>query len=149
MSQHEHDLTQAEQHCKDTGKRLTQKRKQVLSVLLQLNKAASAYDIQDSYKAEFGEVLPPMSIYRILEFLEQEHFVHKLRVANKYVACAHIHCDKEHHAAQFFICTVCGKVKEVDLCPETFAGMQNDSSKAGFHIDVPQLEFNCICHECQ
>ena len=37
-----------------------------------------------------------MSIYRILEFLESQQLVHKLKLTNRYVACVHITCNHEH-----------------------------------------------------
>ena len=77
----------AEQHCKSHGGRLTVKRKQVLAGLIQSEKALSAYELIDVCKQQSGESMPAMSVYRILEFLEDEHLVHKLSLANKYVAC--------------------------------------------------------------
>jgi len=145
----ESDIDHAEQQCKVGGKRLTTKRKQVLAVLLKLNKAASAYDILSCYKKEHGDALPAMSIYRILEFLEQESLVHKLKLANKYVACSHINCSEFHEASQFFICSQCNKVREVAINPVTFDELKRNGADAGFDIDVPQLEINCVCVECR
>jgi Fur family zinc uptake transcriptional regulator len=80
--------------------------------------------------------------------LEQEHFVHKLLLANKYVACSQINCAKTHEASQFYICSRCGKVKEVAINSEAFEELKRDSVEAGFDIDAPQLEINCVCTEC-
>ena len=141
-------LSHADQNCLNSGKRLTAKRRQVLSVLLALNKAASAYDIMDRYEQNFGVALPAMSIYRILDFLEEVHLVHKLRLANKYVACSHINCSATHEASQFFICSHCGKVKEIEINAATFEELKRNSIDAGFDIERPQLEINCICTQC-
>lgn len=141
-------IDHAEQHCRTHGSRLTNKRKQVLSGLLQSEKALSAYELIDLCKAEFGETLPAMSIYRILDFLQDEHLVHKLNLANKYVACAHITCNHDHATPQFLICGQCQKVKEISISKSTIAELQKNVEHAGFHLISPQLEMNCICKNC-
>lgn len=141
-------IDHAERHCKAHGSRLTIKRKHVLLGLLQSKKALSAYELIDICKAEFGEALPAMSMYRILDFLQSMHLVHKLNLANKYVACAHIACDHEHAAPQFLICGQCQKVKEISINKATIVEFQNNVKNAGFHLVSPQLEMNCICENC-
>lgn len=141
-------IDRAEQHCKAHGSRLTNKRKQVLLGLLQSEKALSAYELIDVCKAKFGEALPAMSMYRILDFLQGEHLVHKLNLANKYVACAHITCDHDHAVPQFLICGQCQKVKEISINKATIVEFQNNVENAGFHLVSPQLEMNCICENC-
>ena len=89
-------IDHAEQHCTAHGARLTNRRKQVLSGLLQSEKAMSAYELIDFCKARFGASIPVMTVYRILNFLQDEHLVHKLNLTSKYVACAHITCDHAH-----------------------------------------------------
>ncbi len=83
-------LTQAEKTCRLQGLILTTKRKLILTALLQVEKAVSAYELVELLEAQFKESLAPMSIYRILAFLEKCHLVHKLNIANKYVAWADI-----------------------------------------------------------
>ena len=141
-------IDHAEQHCKSHGSRLTNKRKQVLSGLLQSEKALSAYELIEICKTEFGETLPAMSMYRILDFLQDEHLVHKLNLANKYVACAHIPCDHDHAVPQFLICGQCQKVKEISISKSTIMKLQKNVEDAGFYLVSPQLEMNCICENC-
>jgi Fur family zinc uptake transcriptional regulator len=141
-------IEHAEQYCKNRGTRLTIKRKQVLSLLVQSKKALSAYDVIDLYKQKFDEKLPPMSVYRILEFLENEKLVHQLKLANKYVACSHITCDHTHDIAQFLICNVCDQVKEISVNKNTMADLKSDVEHAGYKLATPQLEMNCICNTC-
>jgi len=141
-------ISHAEQHCKMHGARLTAKRKQVLSGLIQSDKALSAYELIDFCKKVFGETIPAMSVYRILEFLEDENLVHKLNLANKYVACAHITCDHAHGVPQFLICGDCNKVKEMSINKSTIAELQKSVEHAGFQLISPQLEMSCICNDC-
>ncbi|MDC9724725.1 MAG: Fur family transcriptional regulator [Gammaproteobacteria bacterium] len=141
-------LSHAEQHCKAHGARLTNKRKQVLSGLIRSDKALSAYELIDFCKTVFGETIPAMSVYRILEFLEGERLVHKLKLANKYVACSHITCDHAHGIPQFLICGDCNKVKEISINQSTMNELQQSVEHAGFQLVSPQLEMNCICNDC-
>ena len=110
-----HTLEQAERHCRDHGVRLTSKRKQVLETLLESGKAISAYDLVAQLRRQRSLELPPMTVYRILDFLQTENLVHKLLSNNKYVACSHIACDHAHEVPQFLICGQCDRVKEVGV----------------------------------
>jgi len=138
----------AEQYCKTNGSRLTKKRKQVLSGLVKADKALSAYELVDFCKTEFGESIPAMSVYRILDFLKEEHLVHKLDLANKYVACSHITCSHTHAVPQFLICSECQAVKEVSIKQSTIDQLKTNVEQAGFHLPGFQLEINCVCEKC-
>ena len=138
----------AEQQCKAHGARLTVKRKNVLAGLVQSNRALSAYELIDFCKQQYGDNMPAMSVYRILEFLEDEHLVHKLSLANKYVACAHISCSHAHAIPQFLICRQCSKVKEIDLKSATIDELRSSVNEAGFRLISTQLEMNCLCEGC-
>lgn len=149
MSRIQATINHAESSCKAHGARLTNKRKQVLSGLLQSDKAKSAYELVDYCKDEFGEKLPPMSVYRILDFLQNEHLVHKLSLANKYIACSHITCDHDHGVPQFLICSSCQSVKEITVNKSTINTLERNVKDAGFHLVSPQLEISCLCQNCK
>jgi Fur family zinc uptake transcriptional regulator len=138
----------AEQQCIANGARLTQKRKQILTGLIESDKALSAYELMDFCKQRFGENLPAMSVYRILEFLEEQRLVHKLNLANKYVACIHISCDHAHAVPQFLICRSCSKVKEVSINQSTISDLSETVKNAGYDLYSPQVELNCLCESC-
>ena len=148
MADLEKVIEHAEKHCKANGARLTEKRKCVLSGLLLSEKALSAYELVEVCKKAFGESIPAMSVYRILDFLEQEHLVHKLNLANKYVACSHITCDHSHEIQQFLICSNCQKVKEISVSKSAIKAIESDVQEAGFQLVKPQIEVNCICDDC-
>jgi len=142
-------LEQVEAHCNSLGIRLTEKRRQVLFRLVQSEKALSAYDIISLHQGEYGESLPAMSVYRILGFLESFNLVHKLKLANKYVACVHLLCDHSHQLSQFLICVVCSKVSEVSITPQITKQLRDQVVTAGFELASPQIELNCICNACK
>ena len=142
-------INRAEQSCKAHGSKLTNKRKQVLSGLVQSGRALSAYELVDYCKEAYGESPPPMSVYRILDFLQSENLVHKLNLANKYIACAHISCDHDHGVPQFLICGDCQRVEEIAIGKSTINNLKRNVEKAGFHLVSPQLEINCLCNQCK
>ena len=148
MNSVESIIQHAEQHCDLRSSRLTQKRKQILTGLVKSNKALSAYELIDFCKQEFGESLPAMSVYRILDFLESELLVHKLNLANKYVACMHISCDHAHAVPQFLICKSCSIVKEITVEESTITDLGNTVKGAGYQLLSPQIELNCLCDNC-
>ncbi|MEE4246000.1 MAG: transcriptional repressor [Kangiellaceae bacterium] len=148
MASSQQILDRAEQRCKDNNARLTTKRKQVLQGLLVSGKALSAYELADICKERFDANMPVMSVYRILEFLEQENLVHKLRLANKYIACSHIACDHQHGVPQFLICNECQNVKEITIEQDTINAIESSVVNANYQLVNPQLEINCICNQC-
>ena len=141
-------ISRAEQQCKVHGTRLTDKRKQVLTGLLKSSKALSAYELVDLCKKEFGETIPAMTVYRILDFLEEENLAHKLKIANKYVACSHIPCDHKHQP-QFLICTQCLKVEEISIDYAIIQALEKNVIQAGFQVVNTKFEMDCVCDECK
>lgn len=141
-------IDHAERKCNQKGVRMTAKRKMVLSGLLLSEKAMSAYEIVDLCKEKFNEAIPPMSVYRILDFLQEHQFVHKLNLANKYVACCHIDCDHKHEVSKFLICEKCLRVKEINLGKMIQEELIQDVETAGFQLVSPQVEINCVCDGC-
>ena len=141
-------LNHAERRCQNNGSRLTAKRKQVLAGLIESQKALSAYELLDFCRERYGKALPPMSVYRILDFLESENLVHKLNIANKYAACTHIACRHAHAVPQFLICDSCSRVSEVSLEPKLLNTLSRNVSNAGYTLRSQQLEMSCRCNAC-
>lgn len=148
MEQVQAYLLQAEKQCQRHGSRLTAQRKRVLSLLLQAQKALSAYELLDLFEIHFKQPLAPMSIYRTLEFLESVHLAHKLNIANKYVACAHIGCEHSHTLSQFLFCQQCQRVDETSLHASMKAELTGKMKQTGYQLLSPQIELSCICNSC-
>lgn len=148
MSSYQQVLDRAEAQCVENGSKLTKKRRTVLLGLLRSEMALSAYELADYCRDELGEAMPSMSVYRILEFLENEQLVHKLKLANRYVACVHITCDHQHAVPQFLICEKCHKVSEVDITASTMRSIRSKLANSGFRLASEQLELNCVCNDC-
>ncbi len=74
--------------------------------------------------------------------------MHKLNLANKFVACSYITCTHEYDIPQFLICNECQRVKEISIKVSTIKALKHNVEEAGFHLLSPQLEINCICDQC-
>ncbi len=138
----------AEKECKAHGVPITEKRVNLFSILLQTQKAVSAYELADEYERMFHEPVPVVTVYRVMEFLQREHLVHKLETANKFIVCSHIDCKKKHSASQFLICRECFTVKELSVNSAKYEELKLMIQQAGFLLDSPQFELNCICQSC-
>ena len=144
MTRLKDSIESAEQKCHQRGKKLTRRRREVLTMLLQSNRAVSAYELVSLCNDVSDEPMPPMSVYRILEFLQAEQFVHKLETANKYIACEH-----EHKQPQFLICNDCHKVQELDTSSEALSSVEAAASMLNFKLLSPQLEVTGYCGLCK
>ena len=102
-------LAHAEKLCAQRGVRLTPQRLEVLRLMSLQQGAISAYDLLDLLREKEPQAKPP-TVYRALEFLLEQGFVHKVESTNSYVLC-HLF-DQPTHSSAMFICDRCGGVKE-------------------------------------
>ena len=143
-------LRAAEVSCSENGARLTQRRRQVLSALMQSSSPLSAYEVLDLCNRSTASAMPAMSVYRILDFLEQQLLVHRLSTSNKYVSCAHITCDHKHfQTTHFLLCEGCSSVEEVDATEEASEALDQMAKTVGFKLTTQQFELSGICTTCQ
>ncbi len=142
-------INHAEQSCKQSGGRLTKKRKLILQLLLENPRPVSAYELADLYQAATGEKMPAMSVYRMLDFLIEFKLVHKLASTNKFMACSHIACDHAHRTPQFLICDDCDSVSEIDIDSKLIGALEKSIEDKQFKLKSPQLELHGICDNCQ
>ena len=148
MVDYETVMSAAEQKCIQGGIRFTKRRKQVLSVLIEADVALSAYEIAERCNAGSDSNMPAMSVYRILDLLQDQNLIHRLEIANKYVSCSHMTCSHEHDQSQFLICGGCRHVEEIYLSPDAVDALQTAASSAGFSAISPHLEIKGWCAEC-
>ena len=143
-------LRAAEVSCVENGARLTRRRRQVLTVLMQSSSPLSAYEVLDLCNRSTTSAMPAMSVYRILDFLEQQLLVHRLSTSNKYVSCAHITCDHKHfQTTHFLLCEGCSSVEEVDATKEASDALAQMAKTVGFKLTTQQFELSGICTTCQ
>ncbi|HEY9900067.1 MAG TPA: Fur family transcriptional regulator [Pantanalinema sp.] len=136
---------------KARGYRITKPRRRVVELLEQSDTALSPYAIKDLLDAA-GEHVDTVSIYRILECLEENHLVHRVLTTGKVRRCdleadAHCHLDQAEHCHHNLVCRACGAIEELH-CPGLSSLEAELSLRAGFRIEAHHLEFTGLCGKC-
>jgi|SRR5690554_1432598 len=137
-------LAQAKAVCESRGVRMTPTRSEVFRILSERDDAIGAYDLLDLLKVEVPNAKPP-TIYRALDFLQEQGFVHKISSANSYILCTHF---DHHHPAQMLICKECRSVQEIHSSGVDSA-MVEQASKHGFDLHHQTVEAHGICSNCR
>lgn len=149
-SMHEHNdclqsaIKAAKTRCDESGIRLTPLRQQVLELVWQNHEPVKAYDVLDKLKKEHSSSAPP-TVYRALDFLQEQGLVHKIESLNAYVGCGN---PEESHSGQFFICHDCGSVAELDDA-DIRGLIAKKANRIGFKIDDEMVEIKGHCQECR
>ena len=139
-----HFLREVEAACEARGLKLTPLRKRVLELVARAKKPVKAYDLLDSLKAERENAAPP-TVYRALDFLLENGFIHKLESINAYTGCHH---PSEKHTVPFFICDTCASATE--LCDSKVATMLiRQAEQLGFTPAAQTLEVHGVCARCR
>ncbi|MDU6409993.1 MAG: zinc uptake transcriptional repressor Zur [Yersiniaceae bacterium] len=138
-------LAQAEQLCQQRNVRLTPQRLEVLRLMALQPGAISAYDLLDLLRQSEPQAKPP-TVYRALDFLLEQGFIHRVESANSYVLCHHF--EEPTHASAMFICDRCGQVTE-----KTTEGIEEILAKlaqtAGFSLRHSVVEAHGLCAPCK
>ncbi|KNC13000.1 zinc uptake transcriptional repressor [Klebsiella sp. RIT-PI-d] len=136
-------LAQAEKLCVQRNVRLTPQRLEVLRLMSLQQGAISAYDLLDLLRDKEPQAKPP-TVYRALEFLLEQGFVHKVESTNSYVLC---HLFEHTHTSAMFICDRCGVVKE-----EGAEGVEDImhalAARMGFALRHNVIEAHGLCAGC-
>ncbi len=142
-------LSQAEALCTARGARLTELRRHVLALVLEIDRPAGAYDMLEQLRPDHKGAAPP-TIYRALDFLLAQGLIHKVERLSAYVGCVHGMALDGHahaHTAQFLICTSCGQVEELDD-PGIGESLARAAGGIGFRIHRSVVEADGVCAAC-
>jgi Fur family transcriptional regulator, zinc uptake regulator len=104
-------IADAEEKCAQRSVRLTPIRRKVFETLLATHRPLGAYEIIDELALSGIKRLAPITIYRALDFLLEQGFIHRLSSRNAFIACPHHHGP--HELITFLICEGCGGVDEI------------------------------------
>ncbi|WP_371186817.1 zinc uptake transcriptional repressor Zur [Thalassotalea maritima] len=138
-------LEQAKRHCQKNGARLTPAREQVFMLLAQNRGAIGAYDLLEKLKA-VDPGAKPATIYRALDFLASQGFVHKIESINAFLLCDHF--SECNHPVQLLICDSCSKVEEIQSNNLDLA-LRAMADASGFSIHRQVVEAHGTCRQCQ
>ena len=139
-------LDRAEAVCEQRGVRLTGLRRQVLGLVLDAGGPAGAYELLDRLRERRGAAAPP-TVYRALEFLQEQGLVHRVERLSAFVGCVEELGHAHAHPAQFLICRNCGRVTEIedhDLADALAAA----AKRVGFAVVGATIEAEGLCATC-
>lgn len=144
---HRHDagafVREVSEACDSRGLRLTPIRLRVLELIAASKLPVKAYDLLDDLKDGPGLAAPP-TVYRALDFLLENGFIHKLESINAFVSCHH---PGEAHQVPFLICDHCSSATEI--CDEGVANLLNAQARdRGFTPAAQTLEVHGLCAAC-
>jgi Fur family transcriptional regulator, zinc uptake regulator len=147
LHEHRHDgaafVRTVAEACEARGLRLTPLRLRVLEMIAAADKPVKAYDLLDRLKDERAGAAPP-TVYRALDFLLENSFIHKLESINAYVSCHH---PEEAHQVPFLICDVCASA--IEICDDGVAALLTQQAREhGFKPRAQTLEVHGTCAGC-
>ena len=136
-------IDQVSARCREVGARLTPIREQVLRLIVDQGRPIKAYDVLDHLRQSNAGAAPP-TVYRALDFLLENGFVHKLESINAFVSCGHL---ADHHQGQFLICDRCESAVELD--DDRLSGLIfKAASSQGFAPLRQTVEVHGVCQDC-
>jgi Fur family transcriptional regulator, zinc uptake regulator len=126
------------------GLSLTPLRRQVYTLIAASERPIGAYDLLAALEPQRGRV-PPTTVYRVLDFLVEHGFVHRIESMNAFFAC----CDVDHpHQGQFLICEACGETVEIPG-GELARQLAGSAPAQGFEVHRQVVELSGLCAACQ
>ena len=144
---HVHDagtfVRAVEQACRERGLNLTPIRAEALKQIAQAGKPIKAYDLLERMRGGPGASAPP-TVYRALDFLLENGFIHRLVSINAFLACHH---PLAGHVVPILICRGCENAQELE--DETIAaGLDALARAQHFEPLSTYLEVQGLCAHC-
>lgn len=140
----EHALEDARALCKARNLRFTPIRELVLKTIWQSHKPLGAYELLPTL-AEAGFNSAPPTVYRALEFLQEQGLVHRIALLNAFIGCPHP--GKQHHGS-FLICRECNNTVELEADLISNA-INSEAKKYSFSPEQQSIEVLGLCPSCQ
>jgi len=132
--------------CQERGLRLTPIRARVLGLIAEGGKPLKAYDLLDKVRSGEGAgASAPPTVYRALDFLLANGFIHKLESVNAFVACHHP--NTAQHSVPFLICDRCHSAVELED-RQVVAALDERARALGFVPQAQTLEVHGLCAKC-
>ena len=139
-----HALEDARNLCKKRNQRFTPIRELVLKTIWQSHKPLGAYELLPAL-SEAGFNSAPPTVYRALDFLQEQGLVHRIAMLNAYIGCPH---PEHKHQSSFLICRVCNNATELESAPID-KQVQEQAKQLGFVPEEHTLEVIGLCPACQ
>jgi len=129
--------------CDERDLKFTNLRREVFLIISRNHGMIKAYDILECMRKKNPSTNPP-TVYRALDFLIENNFIHKINSLNSYVTCYHL---INEGFCFFLICSKCNNIEEV--IDSRFSNLVISSSKKHkFFLQKSSLEIMGICQKC-
>ena len=130
--------------CKNNNIIFTEIRKSVYEIIIKYNKPIKAYEVLDELRNVTGKTSHPPTVYRAIDFLIENGFIHKLNSINSFVGCFH---PKIHKECYFLICKKCNIYQE--CCDDSLKDrILKTAVHNNFVISNTTLEIEGHCLDC-
>lgn len=137
-------LREAAERCRERQLRLTPIRELVLKLIWQSHRPLGAYELLPAM-AEAGFNSAPPTVYRALDFLQEQGLVHRIASLNAFIGCSH----PDHRCKNsFLICTQCKSAVELDA-PDVLTAVSRRAEEVGFRVESEIVEIAGTCPNCQ
>lgn len=137
-------LANAEKICAERGQRFTKIRKLVLELIWQSHRPIGAYQLLPEIKNAGFNSAPP-TVYRAIEFLQEQGLVHQISTLNAFIGCAH---PGHQYSSCFLICDECSLAVELES-DRLGDAIDDISKKMGFKVEREYVELVGKCRHCQ
>lgn len=130
------------------GARVTKTRSAVLQALSSTKKPLSARELFELVsKSKDAGKIDQVTVYRILETLEEFGLIHRVFPSGGYLPCFHQNCGDSLHI--LIRCSSCEDITELDVPQETLAPMLwHLKEKHGFLPNAHFFQINGLCSPC-
>ena len=139
-------LGRVEHACAERGLRLTELRRRVFELIADSTRPVKAYDLMEKVRKQGAGPTAPPTVYRALDFLMSNGFVHRLETLNAYVPCPHP--EAEAHGSQFLICEHCQETLELDA-GGIAERLRAQAKEQGFESRRHTIEVYGLCAKCR
>jgi Fur family zinc uptake transcriptional regulator len=136
-------LSTADELCARRGARMTDLRRRVLTLIWESHAPVGAYAIMEMLRKEGRNAMPP-TVYRALDFLQEQGLVHRIASLNAFIGCNN---PTEAHATQYLICRRCGTVAEIEN-GAIGGAIAASARELGFDMTGQTVEIAGICRDC-
>ena len=135
-------IEQIENYFLKKNIQFTPLRRKVFEILIRDHKPLGAYEVLEALGKEGFSSSPPIA-YRVLDFLMEHGFVHKIQGLNSFIACSH---PNHYHSPAFVICRKCEKVAEIDDKKSGVSFATPDIEN--FEVEKTSVEMTGVCTTC-
>ena len=133
----------AEQTCSEKQLKFTNLRREILRMIWEGHGPKKAYDLLRELQLT-NPSAKPATVYRTLEFLIENGFVHKVNSLNAFVGCSH---PLKQQDCYFLICDNCHDISE-HCDPAITSAIKTITERNQFTLKNTTLEIAGHCNSC-